>query len=1064
MNSGLIRPGPDGVRLQIRLLGGLQVEMDGTPLEVTGQRRRCILAVLLLNHGRTVSRADLASWAWPDDAPATVERQITNYVSALRGMLAPAQDQIQLLARHPGFTAVIEAGALDTHRFTELVGQARAARSGQEHDLAAERLREALGLWRGNPLDGLETPFLRRRARALEQDRRDAAMLLAQILMEAGTAAQAVSLLRDLAGLQPENEAVAIALIRALTGAGQPAEAADVAVHAQRLLDEQGRTPTPAFRQAHSDALAGRVPRIAVRTTGPRYQLPTDTGAFTGREAELAELLRSAKRAEAGHSRGAVVICALDGMAGVGKTALAIHAAHAVAERFPDGQLFLDLHGYTEGMTARDPADALASVLQSLGVAPQQIPDDLEARAALYRDRLAGTRTLVVLDNAVSEAQVRPLLPANDQCLVLVTSRKRFKALDDALFLPLDVLPPFDALALFRQVAGPDRVAPNTPTLERIVELCGRLPLALRIAAAILRHRRALTLEQLAQRLEAAPSSLETFFDGDRNLATIFDLSYRSLRNHQQFAFRTLGLIPGTDIDVYAAAALLGRDLSETEQLLQDLTDHNLLLETVAGRHRMHDLIRAQARALAGGDPAEDRDAGLVRLLDYYQHTAARADSRLDRHTRPAPTGTPPTYSPALTRADEARKWLRVERADVEACLRFAVERGWHEQVFAMSAAMAGLLRMDGPWFTALSLHTDAATTAQRLGDRGAQARALTELGQTREAMGDYPRAVGDLEAAALLCRETGDVRGHAQALTTLGEVRWLMGDYPGAASDLREALRKYRALGNRLGEATALTDWAMVRRGTGDYAGAAADLREAYHLYRELANLDGQGTALSFLAQIQTAIGQYQDAFQGLHESLELFRELGHKIGEANTLLMLGELKVEVGDAARAGQDLEAALEMYLELGDRNGHGNALTILGDVRAAAGDHEGAIRTLRTALELFREAGARGNEAEALARYAAALLATDETPEALSAYHEALSLSREINQPEGEARALEGIGECLLRQGSTQLAATWSRQALEIYRRLSRHRDIERVQARLADPDTVSTAEGGPADG
>jgi DNA-binding SARP family transcriptional activator len=1053
VDGALIRAESDDPRrLDIRVLGGLQVELDGTPLEVTGQRRLCILAVLLLNQGRTVSRADLAAWAWSEDAPATVERQITNYVSALRGMLAPAGDRIRLLARHPGFTAVVEAGALDVDRFAELVGQARTARAGQEFDLAADRLREALGLWRGNPFDGLETPYLRRRARILEQDRRDAALLLAEIHLEAGTPAQAVVVLRELAAQQPlEDEAVALALIRALTGAGQPADAADVAVRVQRRLDEQGRAPTPAFRQAHSDALAGRVPQIAVRRTGPRYQLPTDTGAFTGREQELAELVRTAKQAEAGQSRGAVVICALDGMAGVGKTALAIHAAHAVAERFPDGQLFLCMHGYTDGMAARDPADALASALQSLGVAPQQIPEDLDARAALYRDRLAGTRTLVLLDNASSEAQVRPLLPANDRCLVLVTSRKRFKALDDAILLPLDVLPLFDALALFRQVAGPDRVPPNDPVLEMIVELCGRLPLALRIAAAILRHRRAWTLEHLAQRLSAAPSSLDPFFDGDRNLATIFDLSYRSLTEPQQFVFRTLGLIPGTDIDAYAAAALLDRNLDEAEQLLQDLVDHNLVVEAVAGRYRMHDLIRAQARTLAGEDPAEDRDAALVRLLEYYQHTAARADGLLDRHTRPEASGRPPAHSPALTRADEARKWLRGERANIEDCLRFAIERGWHGLMFSVSAAMGGLLRMDGPWSTALHLYADTAATAQRLGDRGARARALTELGQTRESMGDYLHAVGELEEAAKLCRETGDARGEAQALTNLGEIRWLTGDYTGASSDLQQALQKFRALGNRLGEATALTDYAMVRRGAGDFAAAEAGLRQAYVLYRDLADLDGQGTALSFLAQIQTATGQYQDAFEGLREALDLFRELGHKIGEANTLLMLGELKVEAGDALSAAHDLEAALEMYLDLGDRNGHGNALSILGEVRSAAGDHEAAIRSLRTALDLFREAGARGNEAEALVRYAAALRVTGEMSDALSTYHEALSLSREINQPEAEARALEGIGESLLLQGEAeaQQAATWFAQALDVYQRLAKHKDAERIQARLA---------------
>ena len=1010
MNNALIREASGSKRrLDIRLLGGLRIELDGAPLELTGQRRLCILAVLLLNHGRTVSRADLADWAWPDDAPATVDRQITNYISALRGLLAPAGDRIQLTARHPGFTALITPDDLDTDRFTGSVAQARTARRGREHEAAADRLREALGLWHGNPLDGLDTPYLRRRAQALEDERRDAVMLLAEISMEAGTPAEAVRLLRDLAAQQPENEAVSTALIRALTGAGQTAEAADVAARAQRLLTAEGRLPTTALKEAHSDALAGRVPRAAGRISGPRYQLPADTGAFTGRERELAELLALAEQAEAGHGRGAVVIGALDGMPGVGKTALAIHAGHAVADRFPDGQLFLDLHGYTDGMTARDPADALAAVLQSLGVVPQQIPEDLDARAALYRDRLAGTRTLVVLDNAVSEAQVRPLLPAGDQCLVLVTSRKRFKALDDALFLPLDVLPLPAALALFRQVAGPGRVAPHDPALGRIAELCGHLPLALRITAALLRHRTSWTLPELAQRLEATASNLSTFFDGDRDLATVFDLSYRSLGSRQQSAFRALGLVPGPDTDAYAIAALLDQDPSGCEQLLQSLVDHNLLAEPVVGRYRMHDLIRRHARALAEHEPGRRRTAAMERLLDYYQHTAGRADALIARFPRPHPAGPAPAHAPALPDQDAARGWLRAERANLLAALGQAGGDDQGARVVALSQGLASLLRIDGPWTLAMTVHSTAFTAAERLGDRTGQARALEYRGALRLLANDYPAATQDLESALARYRELDDRRGQAGALTSLGAVRLLTGDFPGATRDLEAAVELSRGLDDRLGQAHALTEIGAVRYLEGDCPGAAPVLDAA----------------------------------------LRLYEELGDRRGQANVLIRQGAVELAAGDQDRALRDLEAALELHRELGERLGQAHALTQLGPARASRGDSPGAARDLEAALGLYRDLGDRTGEAWALNYYGALLTTAGEFQRAESVYRDALSLARHVQRPDGEALALEGIGEALVRQGSVPDGVARLEQALGIYRRLDRPADLDRVQARLS---------------
>uniref|UniRef100_UPI002263CFA2 ATP-binding protein n=1 Tax=Catenulispora pinisilvae TaxID=2705253 RepID=UPI002263CFA2 len=370
-------------------------------------------------------------------------------------------------------------------------------------------------------------------------------------------------------------------------------------------------------------------------------QLPANLAAFTGRDAELKQLLDIA--AAVGGEATTVVLSAIDGMAGIGKTALAVHAAHLLAENFPDGQLFVDLQAHTADTGPRDPNEALGRLLQALGLDPQAIPPELEERAKVFRNRLAGSRTLILLDDAASEQQVRPLLPAAPGCLVLVTSRNRLKALDDAHPLPLDVLDPAEALVLLRRHAGPGRIAADDLAVARIAELCGYLPLALRIIAANLAHRRTWTTDYLETRLRAGLADLAVFNDGDRQVRAAFDLSYDNLTSGQQIMFRHLGLIPGPDSDSYAAAALLDTGLSEADTLLQDLTDRSLVTETAPGRYRLHDLLREYSHALAvTHESAKQRKTALDRLLHYYAHTAQTASGPIARWPRPAPDGPAP--------------------------------------------------------------------------------------------------------------------------------------------------------------------------------------------------------------------------------------------------------------------------------------------------------------------------------------------------------------------------------------------------------------------------------------
>ena len=574
--------------------------------------------------------------------------------------------------------------------------------------------------------------------------------------------------------------------------------------------------------------------------------LPRDIASFTGRQRELASSWSRDRAAGAG---GVVGIHAIGGMAGVGKTAFAVHAAHRLADRFPGGQIFLPLHGHTPGQQPVDPADALASLLLTAGVPRPQIPPGLEARMALWRDRLAGQQLLLILDDAASSEQVRPLLPGAGGSLVLVTSRRHLSALDDATAVSLDTLPPGEAAALLVRLAGRPGLSPDDPAVAEITRLCGYLPLAIGMVARQLHHHPAWTAAGRAAELAAAVDRLELMATENLSVAAAFNLSYADLTADQQRLFRRLGLHPGTDIDAYAAAALDGTDLAAARRGLEALYDQYLLTEPAPGRYRMHDLIREHARALADRlDPDGDRDQATARLLDYYQHTAARADALIARQTRPAPgpaDGAIPAAVPALADPEQALAWARAERASLLACLDHATATGQHARVIALTAGLAGLLRRDGPWADAITRHTAAIQAARHLGDRLGQANALNDLGDVRWLTGDYPAAAQALEQALGIYRDLGDRLGQANALHDLGAVRRLTGDYPAAAQALEQALGIYRDLGDRLGQANALSDLGVVRQLTGDYPAAAQALEQALGIYRDLGDRLGQANAL---------------------------------------------------------------------------------------------------------------------------------------------------------------------------------------------------------------------------
>jgi tetratricopeptide (TPR) repeat protein/transcriptional regulator with XRE-family HTH domain len=751
----------------------------------------------------------------------------------------------------------------------------------------------------------------------------------------------------------------------------------------------RGRAPAEEVLAAGSRAAAGNGSAAAATRT-----LPRDIGSFTGREADLARLLETL--AEATDGGRTIAIHAIDGMAGIGKTTFAVHAAHEFAGSFPDGQFFLPLHAHTPGQRPVDPADALASLLVTAGVSPQDIPPGREARAARWRNQIAGKRILLLLDDATGHDQVRPLLPGTPGSLVLITSRRRLTALEDATVLSLDTLAPADAAALLARLARRPDLVPGADATREITRLCGYLPLAIGMLAGRLRHHPARNAAELAAELAATRDRLAVMRAENLSVAAAFDLSYQDLTAEQQRLFGRLGLVPGPGVDAYAAAALDETGVPTARTRLDELYDHHLITEPAPGRYLMHDLVREYSRALAAeGDPA-DSQAATARLMDYYAHVAAAAGSMIATWTTAGgrhPPGRPPGSAPRLANSDDAAGWLDAERSNLHAAVGFAAE-AMPGHAIAIATAMGGFLRSRGHWDRAAAQYQTALSAARRAGDRPGQAGALDELGLLQHLTSDYPAATATLAQAVALYQDLGDQPGESHALNHLGLVQSEAGDWPAAMASHERALALARDAGDPLAEAVSLTDLALVQQLMGDFGPAAA----------------------------------------GYQRALELFRTIGSLFDEADVLCELGGVYRQTGDYAAAAASQHQALELFRRIGDRLGQGWALDELGLVQQMTGDYPAAAATVAEAIGLFRDLGSRHGLAMALNSRGELSARTSATEEALRYHHEALAIARELGAVPLEARSLAGIGRSLL-PGNPAEAAGYLRDALAIFQRV-----------------------------
>ncbi|MER7279470.1 BTAD domain-containing putative transcriptional regulator [Dactylosporangium sp. NPDC000244] len=951
--------------MRYRLLGPLEVEVAGRRLEISATRDRVLLVMLLLQPNRVVTLPRLVDAVWGDAAPATARAQLHTCVSRLRRQLPGA-----IQTDTAGYRAVIEPDELDTLVFAQLVADGRAAMAAGELQAARKHLRGALELWRGPALAGVDSPGVQAAAVALEERHNSALEDCLDVELQLGLQAELISQLTGLVEQHPLRERLHGQLMTALARVGRTADAIAVYLRLAEALDEQlGLAPSAALQELYRGllqpppavkerppALLGMAPIERLAAQAPRalpvptpWTLPRDIADFSGRDDLVDRLVRAARPGR----DDVPAVLTVDGMAGVGKTSLAVHVAHLVADRYPDGRLFVDLRAHGERPPLA-PHDAVGLLLRHLGLDPERIPADPDERVARWRSELAQRRILVVLDNAADPAQVTPLLPGASASLVLITSRRRLGGLDGAHSVSLDVLDDGDAVRFVTTVVG-ERAESAPRAVADVVRLCGGLPLALRLAAARLAHRPSWSVADLADRLrQANPAPIDLTVDG-RSPHAAFELSYRALDDAAARLFRLTGLHPSGEFAVRAAAALADLPIRDADELLGRLVDAHLLIEPVAGRFRLHDLLREYAAQLAAEDP--ERDAAIDRMLDFYLQAAAAATRSWEggRARGAIDVGEVQPWVPRFADLASTRRWLDLEIGNLIAVTQLADRLGRHRHTCLLPRAVWGYLFRNSMNDVSIDLHRRALAAAEALADEGLIAMTHNYLASAYAREGDQNNA-----ARHLLLIAEHPIWG-ARARSNLAAVYQFAGRLTESLELLEHSLQAIYPAEVIVygGQWTTLTTILRLRGRTGEALIAAR---------RTLAAGRASNAQLAFngaieLAVIRQALGQHHLAELLLRWTVErILPELGMAvICEARSylgmsLVALGRTEEALELLALAARD-SAHLDPHIACLAASNHGAGLQAVGRLDEAKAEYA-------RALERAMRAGYRYEQARA----------------------------------------------------------------------------------------------------
>jgi DNA-binding SARP family transcriptional activator/tetratricopeptide (TPR) repeat protein len=913
------------------ILGPLLVYDGDVVVEVPAARQRALLAALLLRVGSPVPADMLAEIVWDGMPPPGAQTTLRSHVLRLRRVLGPGAGA-RVRTRFRAYLVEASPDEVDALRFAQLSREGGNAVRAGDWARASATLGEALALWRGAALADVVSGSLHEEVQDLDALRAQAEEWRIDAALHLGGGSELVPGLRSLAAQHPLRERFHGQLMLALYRCGRQAEALAAYRQARRVLvEELGAEPGPELQRLHQQILdadpalnitGAATPAVAAAPAGPApRQLPAAVAGFTGRAAELAALTRMLDDARA-RGPGTVVISAIGGTAGVGKTALALHWAHQVAGQFGGGQLYVNLRGYDPTGTPASPEAAIRGFLDALGVPPARIPPSAEAQAGLYRSLLADKRMLIVADNAGDEQQVRPLLPASPASLVLVTSRSQLSGLvaaDGARLVTLDMLSHAEAVQMLTARLGTARAAAEPAAADRIASLCACLPLALAVAAARAAARPGFPLAALAAELADSAGRLDALDAGDpsSSVRAVFSWSYRQLTPDAARMFRLLGIHPGADIAVPAAASLAAIGEADARRLLRELARAHLIAEHVPGRYAFHDLLRAYAAERArqtDSDTARREATG--RVLDHYLHTAAGAGRLINPAMEPVALAPPRPGAAAGQPADypQALAWFEAEHQVLLAALTLATGSGFDSHAWQLPWAMSSLLQARGHWQEDAATQRTALAAATRLGDTAAQALSGRLLATACMHLGDQDQA-----------------RGHFASSLTL-----------------------YQRLGNRLGEAKIQLNIGVLARSQGRSADALRHAEQALRLFQAIGDKAGQGEALNCVGWDHGVLGDYQQARVLCRQAVTLCAEAGDRWAEGDAWDSVGYAEHHLGNLAEAAACYRHALSLYREAGARFHEAGALTHLGDTRHAVGEMASAREAWQEALAILED--------------------------------------------------------------------------------------------------------------
>ncbi|MFJ9566601.1 AfsR/SARP family transcriptional regulator [Streptomyces fuscichromogenes] len=1030
--------------------------MNGRRVELGSDKERVLLCLLALDVGRPVALGMLVDRLWDGEPPPHARESAHSYVSRLRRRLRlvdpSSANAPHIVSRAHTYTLESACESVDWHQFQQLVTRSGTFAAHGDDDRTATLLERAERLWQGEALAGLPGLWAETMRRTLTERRLSATVSRIAAHLRLGRFAEVIADLSGLVDRYPGDETLAGQLMVAYYGNNRYTDALRVHQEARRLLMSQyGSRPGAELNRIHRGIL-DRVPAadlVRGTTTAPRSTAPAappppppspppprnlpNQPPLVGRRTEMRALSAAGGAATQSTSVISVgCVSTISGMAGIGKTAVAVHGAHRLTERFPDAQLYLDLRGHSSVGEPLTPGAALATLLRLLGAPANTIPVELEGRTALWQTMLAPRRAVIVLDDAASTDQIRPLLPSGSSSLTIITSRRHLPGLPHARHIPLDVLPTDDAIALFRSFVGEERTQDIQQT-ALVVRLCGHLPLALELVAGRFHAHPAWTLTTLANRLTRDEGRLAEIRDAELEMVRALDLTYQTLTDEQRAAFRRLSLHPGPDFAMASAAVSLDLSPSATERMLETLLASSVLREPTADRYQFHDLLREYGRSRSlTDDTDQDRSDVLKRLTDFYIDAADRADRvAYPRRTRPAP---PPDHIqprlPHLPDAEAARSWLAAERANLLAAEQYARSQADAAGAARLAYAVAGFLDEECHWHDAWTVLQNAVAHWTQTGEQAALCRALILLGAVHAHTGRYQEATGCGNQALRITHATGDTEAEAEALRTLGTLHWHLGDHRAALVLFQKSFAITAISGDSLDRARLHNNMAVTLLFLGELDRALEHFQKSLSGFTEAGDHAALGRTFNNIGDLHMRRGDLESAQRSFVESLTFLERSGNRYDRATVRGSLADALTELGETDSALELYQETLTEFRSLGDRKSQADTLIGTGEAYRKAGNIEKAQRNLADALDIARLIGAAHQEIQALRRIGQTHLSTDQLDSAREHLEAALSLAERTGDADEITKTEKALTEVKLMAGHTAETEATPRQTFD----------------------------------